>query len=189
MADPHHVPELDAHDMRTVILYRVGLTVAAFSVFWGGLARIAMTHLDDPAQWMALGVSAGVACCVVNLHLYNKRIRWVIGASTLFGLWLLSCAFATQQEEFRHLLLQGAVGFCFVTLSALALKEQFCFRIPGLKWVPVFLASSVLFGVGKWSILHGVALLPAGLLLLVLCVAKWRMPLGHDIGNKAHYEV
>ena len=36
---------------------------------------------------------------------------------------------------------------------------------------------------------QGIFLIPAGLLLLVLVVAKVRMPLGHDVGDKSSYQV
>ena len=189
MADPHHIPTLDAHDVRTVVLYRCGLSLAATSVILGACARLYLPFVDQTVYALALGVSAGISCCVVNLHLYNKTIRWVITSAASAGVWVLALAFVVNNEEWHHLLIHCALGLCFVSLSALALKEQFCFRIPGLRAVPAFLASSVLFGVMHWPVVHGASLLPAGLLLLVLCVAKWRMPLGHDIGNKAHYEV
>ena len=189
MADPHHIPTLDAHDVRTVVLYRLGLSLAATSVVLGACAQLFLPVSDQTMYGLALGVSAGILCCVVNLHLYNKTIRWVITSAASAGVWVLAVAFVVEAPEWHHILIHGGLGLCFVSLSALALKEQFCFRIPGLRAVPIFLATSVLLGVMHWPIAHGVALLPAGLLLFVLCVAKWRMPLGHDIGNKAHYEV
>lgn len=181
MADPDHIPELDGFDRFTVRLYRSGLVLASLGVaLVAGLAGFG--HDTQPAWPVVLG---GTALSVANMHLYDKRVRWVIGAATHVGAFLLVTGFVADVLLLR----QAGLGFVYVSLSAFALKEQFCFRIPGLRLVPLFLATSLIplvFGVpAATALLSGLAMFP----LTVLSLAKWRMPLHFDVGNKAHYQI
>jgi uncharacterized integral membrane protein len=172
----------------------LGLSVAAVSVvslsLWAlGAHRLTEIDPERGLQTLSLGVATGVALTTANLHLYDKRIRWIISSSGILGLWFLATLLALPEGVAEHLLFNAGLGFLFVALSAYALKEQFCFRIPGLKLVPLFLASAMLAALAGQLLAFGVTLLPAAVLLTVLCVAKWRMPLGHDVGDKSHYQV
>lgn len=194
MADPQHTPSLDSHDGRTVRLYRLGVGISALGVLaesiWGLGAHRAME--GDPERglrWTGMLLALGVALTIANLHLYDKRVRWIMGGSGILGLWLMAFSSVWGEGPVQHLVFTGGLGFCLVTISAVALKEQFCFRIPGLKLVPLFLAASMLPAIAGHVLGQGVLLLPAGVLLVVLTVAKWRMPLGHDVGDKSRYQV
>lgn len=194
MADPQHQPSLDAHDCLTVRLYRLGLAIGALgiliqSVWTLWLAQWVAIAPERSARGIAMVAAFGAALTVANLHLYDKRVRWIIGCSGILGLWLLAMAGSVEEGPLEHLLFIGGQGFVFVVLSALALKEQFCFRIPGLKLVPLFLAGSMIPAILDNVWLQGLLLIPAGVLLLVLFVAKVRMPLGHDVGDKSMYQV
>ena len=194
MADPQHQPNLDAHDRLTVRLYRLGLGIGAVGVLvqsaWAlWLHQWVSMEAERSIRMIAMIAACGAALTVANLHLYDKRVRWIIGGSGVLGLWLMAMAGGVEEGPLEHLLFVGGQGFVFVVLSALALKEQFCFRIPGLKLVPLFLAVSIIPALIGNVWLQGLFLIPAGLLLLVLVVAKVRMPLGHDVGDKSSYQV
>jgi uncharacterized integral membrane protein len=182
MADPHHVEVLDPHDQRTVSLYRLGHALCAL-----GLLANAAAWAFQPAAVaggeivLALGVS--LACA--NMHLYDKRIRWFIGSAAWLGLVIMV---AGARAELPVLRLAG-LGFVFVGLSGLALKERLCFRIPGLVFVPMLLALSLIpmvldNGPGA-AVLQGIT----GVILCVLTVAKLMQPLHFDIGDKSRYQV
>ena len=183
MADPHHVEALDGFDRMTVRAYRAGLVGASASLFaLVGLhgAAAGGSSVDASWAWWALAAATGLA--VQNLHLYAKLIRWVIGAASVTGLVVLSGA------ENPTLRLAG-VGFLFVALSAIALKEQFCFRLPGLRLVPAFLATSLVPLVAGWPGPAAALLLLGALPFAAMTVSKLRMPLTHDIGDRSRYQV
>ncbi|MFV8412428.1 hypothetical protein [Vibrio owensii] len=73
--------------------------------------------------------------------------------------------------------------------SVIALKESFCFKVPGLKMVPAFLAVATFALWFNLPILAAITMLLAGLVMGFLSFAKWRMPLHFDIGIKANYEI
>jgi uncharacterized integral membrane protein len=177
MANPEHVPDLDGFDRATVSMYRLGVVAAPVAL--GGLAWLALRGHDTfPGHVAVLGATA---LAVANLHLYDKRIRWVIGASA----WVGAALVATGGHWPGH----AGLGFLFVALSAIALKERFCFRIPGLRLVPLLLAASLiplLLGQGAVAAL---LLAPATLLYAALAIAKLRMPLHFDVGDKSRYQV
>ena len=181
MADPQHVPVLDALDRFTVKLYRSGLVLASAGVLYAGL-RGAL-HSITPLPDLTLPILLGVALCVANMHLYDKLFRWVFGALGMTGAVLWAAA------SVHPLVGLAGMGFIFAALSAFALKEQFCFRVPGMRLVPLMLAASLIgFGLEQPLVVAGL-LIPAGILLCILAIAKLRMPLHFDIGNKAHYQI
>lgn len=185
MADPHHTPVLDGFDRLTVRLYRLGLGLSAIGVLIASLSRL--VAVENPADAWVL-VNTGVALAAANMHLYAKQIRWVIGAACFTGLVLQ--AFATSlPAPGGSWVLHGGLGFVFVSLSGFALKEQFCFRIPLLRAVPLFLAASLVPLTLGMRLAAGIVLLPAGATLLLLAVRKAGMPLHFDIGDKSRYQV
>lgn len=182
MAHPNHVEVLDGLDRLTVALYRTGVVAVACAV-----VMRAVTLLTAGPEWLASPVwlLLGVAFSAANLHLYDKRVRWVIGALAWTGAVLQSAALTGV-----HPIVDAAgTGFLLAAVSGLVLKERFCFRIPGLGLVPIFLAGSLLPKLAQQPIATGALLLPAGILIGVLAVAKLRQPLHFDVGNKAFYQV
>lgn len=182
MADPQHLPELDPHDRLTVRLYRSGLVVAAVGCLATGVSLFA--GLD--AAWVdaiRLSLLFGTVLAVANLHLYDKRIRWVIVMSASLG---AACWAASALHPLVGTL---GLGLVLVAVSALALKEQFCFRVPGMRLVPLFLATATVGHALQLELVQAVLLTLSGLLLTILAVAKLRMPLHFDIGNKSNYQI
>ena len=186
VADPQHIEKLDGFDRLTVRLYRAGLSVGSVSLITGGVV-FASGLASDPARAVVWGgVALGAALCATSMHLYAKRIRWVISLSTALGLVVMGVAGGAAGHA---LTFHAGLGLVFVAYSAWALKEQFCFKIPGLRLVPLFLAGSLLpLLVGPEPVAGGLLVL-AGLVMAWLSIAKWRMPLTHDIGDKSAYQV
>ena len=194
MANPEHVPVLDGFDRFTVVLYRLGIAFAA-----AGLVAVATVHFLRSAVvilpgW-ALPVSwgltlAAVALSAANLHLYDKRIRWILAGSTPLGLVLFGVGEALPPTWPLVWPVQVAgMGFVFVTLAGIALKERFCFRIPGLRLVPLFLAGGLVPVLIDWPLGIGIAYGPAALVVGWLAIAKWTQPLHFDVGDKSRYAV
>lgn len=182
MADPHHVAVLDGLDVLTVRLYRVGLTVAAI-----GLATLTFAEATGQGEALARWVTgAGAALAVANLHLYDKRIRWFEAVLAWLGLGLSWLGGLVDDGGWTA---DAGLGFVFAAMSGLALKEQFCFRIPFLRAVPLILAPSLVPVVLDWggpaAVMHGAAAALFG----VLAAAKWTQPLHFDVGDKSRYTI
>ena len=97
MADPHHVESLDALDRWTVGLYRAGLFVAA-----AGSGALAACHWrGTPDGWGRWVVLLAVALIVADLHLYDRKIRWVISAAG-FAINQLAYAAALRWTGLRY---------------------------------------------------------------------------------------
>jgi uncharacterized integral membrane protein len=183
MADPDHVPDLDAFDRFTVRLYRAGLVGQALLLAAGGLAVA-----SEQARIVWAAYAACVALSALNMHLYMKSFRWVISGAAWFGL-VLQLAASTASSGVEHWLWHVGLGFLFVASSAWALKERFCFRVPGMRLVPVMLAGSLIPILGGQAHPVGPLITVAGLLFAVLALAKARMPLHFDVGDKSKYQV
>ena len=169
MADPHIKSEMDLFDYLTVIFYRLGFVLAAPSIAllpW-------QTHY--PAQLLCF---VAAALCASSLHIYMKPYRLVLQGATWVGLLCALVGFPLL-----------GLGGVFITLGGLCFKEYFCFKVPGLPLQPLLLAGlwfALAFGVLPFAqILAGIS----ALLFLIVSVAKWRMPLHFDIGDKTKYEI
>ncbi len=184
MADPQHVAALDGFDRLTVRAYRAGLALAAAGV--GGLA--AAGFAGGAVAGPRVAVLVATAAIVPNLHLYDRLIRWVIAVSGWLGAALPAVA-GLLPPALAPWVADAGLGFSFVVLSAVALKEQWCFRLPLMPLVPALLATSLVplragspgAAAPLWA--------GAAALLLVLAAAKARMPLHYDIGDKSRYTV
>lgn len=183
MADPDHIPDLDGFDRLTVVLYRVGLVGQALLLVAGGMLA---SGAQARVVWAAY--AAFVALSALNMHLYMKSFRWVIAGAAWLGLVLQVLASAAAPVA-AHWLWHVGLGFLFVASSAWALKERFCFRVPGMRLVPAMLAASLLPIFGGQDHPYGPLIAVAGALFAVLAVAKARMPLHYDVGDKSKYQV
>lgn len=184
MADPHHVAVLDGLDRGTVAAYRLGIGVAAAGV---GASAWELGSGGEPVggRWLTL---VGVALIVANLHLYDRTIRWVIGAAGWIGAVLVGSA-AVAPARLDPWLVDAGLGFSYVVLSAVALKERYCFRLPIVVAIPPLLAGALVplrLGAGPAA---AAMLGAAAAALAALFVGKLRMPLRYDIGDKSRYQV
>ena len=168
MADPHIQSPMDVWDKLTVIIYRTGFVIAAFSI-------LALTWYPQQAQ---IAVLIAATCCASSLHIYLKHFRLTFQ----FATWLaLLCALLGWHEL--------ALGGALVTLGGLCFKEYFCFRIFGLNAQPIFVAILWFAFVFEQALLVRIFSIIIGILLLILSIQKWRMPLHFDIGDKTKYQV
>ena len=96
MADPHIQSPMDVWDKLTVIIYRTGFVIAAFSI-------LALTWYPLQAQNAVL---IAATCCASSLHIYLKHFRLTFQ----FATWLaLLCALLGWHEL--------ALGGALVTLG------------------------------------------------------------------------
>lgn len=188
MADPQHTPQMTALDNFTVALYRSGLVILSLSTLLFIIESLFNTPLLQ--QYYLSVFAVGAALASANVHIYDVRFRWLLPFMAWLGFMLLAVSFGIPTESTtKHILTTGALGFFYAGAGMFAVKEQFCFKIPGLQTVPLFLAASVLCRFFHLSMVEVVLLIPASVLLLVLSVAKWRMPLHFDVGDKTKYNM
>ncbi len=189
MADPQHTPITNFQDKFTVVLYRIGIMVMAVA------AILSVVNYFVPIEFIHQRFiplfAAGAALSSAHVHLYDPRFRYFIPLMTWIGLVLLGFNSTVEIENVptRNLWSSMALGFFYAGASMFAIKEQFCFRIPGLQLVPIFLFISVIAHYVDASLIEIISLSPAAILLLWLSIAKWKMPLHFDIGDKSKYTV
>ena len=82
----------------------------------------------SPAVWLTMLVVAS-GLCGFCLHIYDKRVRFLLQGLAWGGLMLAACGAPA-------ILVLGAA---LATLCGLAFKEQFCFAIPGIRLLPLLL--------------------------------------------------
>lgn len=194
MADPHHVPILDGFDRLTVGIYRASIGASAMCLAAIAAAYAMRAAMIPPPWWVGpmllCAVGASAAMSAANIHLYDKRIRWVLQGAAPLGLALQAMALAMPDVWPAAWPLQIAgVGFGFVTLSGIALKERFCFRIFGLRAVPALLALGLVPLLIDWPLAVPALLAPAAVVLGWLAVAKLRQPRHFDIGDRRSYQI
>lgn len=169
MADPHIKPEMDRLDYLSVILYRSGFVLAFASVLllpWG---------LEYPVAELTY---LAAMLCASSLHIYMKTFRMLLQMATWVGMICFIMGFP-----------MFGLGGAFITLGGLCYKEYFCFKVPGLQLQPFILAGLWFALFFEYSLLARGLALVAGILLLIVSVAKWRMPLHFDIGDKSKYQI
>jgi uncharacterized integral membrane protein len=179
VADPHHVAELTAFDRLTVRLYRAGLALTAAGLLGAGAALA----LGGPVGWGWAAVWLGAQLAVGNVHVYDGRFGWAFrtlgalgSAGLLVGLaWPSDVAFA------------AGLGFCYAALSGLGLKERLCFKVVGMRVMPVVLAVSLVPLLLNSELVAGVLVGLGGVLAAGLAWVKVRQPLHFDVGDKSKY--
>ncbi|AJQ93427.1 DUF2301 domain-containing membrane protein [Gynuella sunshinyii] len=178
MADPHIKEKLDHWDITTVILYRSGLSLAPLAL----LLAVISADYTVLSHWLLM---AAVTLCCFSLHIYDKNIRLIVQGCGWLAL-LLTLASAYGSTKVFELLGAGAA---YLVLGALCFKESFCFKIPFLRLMPAVFAVDWLMRVSGWSDGYRLLLLVTAIALIILAIAKWRMPLHFDIGDKRNYQL
>lgn len=186
MANPEYQESLDFIDKLSVILYRLGISLFAFTLLcYSGLMMAFLagfTFIHDWQKYAMLSLSIATALSAANIHVYNKIVRSIIAWSGWIGIVTL---ISTQSIPGQSI----ALGFMFITFSGIALKESFCFRVTGLKLIPILLAVSTFSLFFQQDMFTTPLLFVSALILGYLSVAKWAMPLHFDIGIKANYQI
>ncbi|VEH67745.1 transmembrane protein [Rodentibacter pneumotropicus] len=106
MADPHIQSPMDSWDNITVMIYRTGFIIAAFSV-------LLLTWFPNEAE---IAILIAATCCASSLHIYLKHFRLTFQFATWIG---LVCSILGWHEL--------ALGGALVTLGGLCFKEYFVF--------------------------------------------------------------
>ncbi|GAB2662556.1 DUF2301 domain-containing membrane protein [Vibrio panuliri] len=182
MANPEYQEKLDSLDKLSVCLYRTGISLFAIALLFLALSLSSLFNLTHTLSLSLLITGIAAAMCAANLHVYNKWVRTIIVWSAWIGILLI----LSDPQQGRVWL---SLGFLFITLSGLALKESFCFKVLGLKVVPILLASSIGLLYFTQTIYASILLALTGLIVGYLSFKKWQMPLHFDIGIKANYEI
>lgn len=182
MSDTGIKEQLDTIDKISIMLYRTGMVVTGLALF-----ALALQQFFYPLWFKQVLVllALGGLLQASSLHIYSKVVRWFLVNATWLGCWLLSVSFASSGLWWAYL----SLGALTITFSGLAYKESFCFSLPILKTIPVFLMISwglIIFSVNQWVI---VTLIPASLLYLYMAWRKINMPLYYDLGDRSKYEV
>ena len=178
MANPEIESELDGIDRLSVCLYRLGLSLTALLLLCRGAGVLGWLVPLSPSQWLTMLVVAS-GLCGFCLHLYDKRVRFLLQGLAWGGLMLAASGAPA-------ILVLGAA---LATLSGLAFKEQFCFAIPGIRLLPLLLPLLWLLEWTRFAWAMALVALASGLLLGLLSLAKWRMPLHFDIGDRGRYQL
>lgn len=186
MANPEHLPTLDGFDRITVGLYRLALLGGAGSV--GALGYALFTHSIKGELWSTWALSLFAALAATNLHLYDRRIRWLIPVMAVTGL-LLHTAAPQAQELAQQPLIDAGTGALVGVLTAVFFKESFCFRLPGARLAPVLLVAGWTAMAAARVVLAGTLYMAAAALMLLVTGAKLMQPLGHDIGDRSRYQI
>lgn len=185
MANTEHIEKLDNIDKFSVITYRCGIALFSLALLLSCIAlsdEIGLIALEQPLDKLAyLALAVSSAMSAANLHVYDKKIRIIITWSTWIGLVLLS---PLDNSHYFWL----PIGFLFITFSGIAMKESFCFSVPGLKAIPFLLCTAVLMLALNIWIIALACLTFSSVVFAFLAIQKWRMPLHFDIGNKAYYQ-
>ena len=180
MADPQYIEVLDTIDRIQVVTYRLGITLCGLALLLPAINQIYTNALSYFQPALMLGSIAVAA----SLHIYSKTIRYTLSHATWLALILFACS-----RYFYWPIDEGWVnGLLLITLSGIAFKEHFCFKIPGLKYTPVFLLIATLAQLADRTDLFVGTSLIAAILILFMAGAKWRMPLHFDIGDKRNYQ-
>lgn len=180
MADPQYIEVLDTIDRIQVITYRLGITLCGLALLLPAIEQVYSGALVYFQPALMLG---GIAVAA-SLHIYSKTIRYALSHATWLALILFAC-----RTYFDWPIHDGWVnGFLLITLSGIAFKEHFCFKIPGLKYTPVLLLVATLAQLSERTELFVGTSMIAAILILFMAGAKWRMPLHFDIGDKRNYQ-
>jgi len=180
MADPQYVEELDTIDRIQVVTYRLGITLCGLALLLPAIDQFYTGVLS----YFQPGLMLGSIAVAAYLHIYSKTVRYALAHATWLALILFACS-----TYFDWPIHQGWVnGLLLITMSGIAFKEHFCFKIPGLKYTPVLLLMATLAQLAERTHLFVGASLIAAILILFMAGAKWRMPLHFDIGDKRNYQ-
>ena len=90
MANPEIESELDGIDRLSVCLYRLGLSLTALLLLCRGVGLLVGPVPLSPAVWLTMLVVAS-GLCGFCLHIYDKRVRFLLQGLAWGGLILAAC--------------------------------------------------------------------------------------------------
>lgn len=163
-----------SQDRLGVVIYRAALTVAAIALGLGTFLTLQGSHplnFDLIVSGLFAVFCAGLGVSLWTIHIYLKPLHlflqtcWAIGTLSALGVFFNS-AYALPSALYAPFSWElVGVGFVFVALTGLFVKEAFCFN----RWqakVLAFLVPTLLLG-------HWLALLPVNAEEVLL--ASWAL--------------
>ena len=185
-------------DRREVVIYRIGLAVAAFSFALG--AGLLMLGSAIPGMlwaisglyllmWLGLGVS--LWCIHIYLRPLHQALQifWLVGGLASLGLAIsfpTPLALTVYQQPLSVL----GIGFTFAALTGIFFKEAFCFNRLETKVLTLLVPATLLTHmVGAMPVTLGQNLLMVwAVLFTVFALRKLVQPIPPDIGDKSVFE-
>lgn len=186
-------------DRREVVIYRIGLGVAAFSfalavtlLFWVGSTTSGLLGLISGLyflMWAGLGVSLWF------IHIYLRplhralQIFWLVGGLASLGLAIafpVPIALTAYQQPLSIL----GIGFTFAALTGIFFKEAFCFNRLETKVLTLLVPAMLLTHlVGALPVTLGRDLLTVwAILFSIFALRKLVQPIPPDIGDKSVFD-
>ncbi|WP_013324173.1 DUF2301 domain-containing membrane protein [Gloeothece verrucosa] len=182
-------------DRTGVIIYRLGLTLAALSFTLGSgliLSRGEQAWVLSLLTPLFALFSLGLAISLVTIHIYLAPLHrllqlfWAVG--TLSAIIL---AFKSQQPlalyVYEHPLTLLGIGFSFAALTGIYFKEAFCFNRLETKFltplVPLLLLGHIL-GILP-PVIEQMLLTIWCFLFIIFIMRKAIQPIPPDIGDKS----
>ena len=174
-------------DRLTVVLYRSGLSL--FALVSALESAELLFGVRILGEWHLPLIAAAAATASANIHLYDPRFRWFFPLMSWLGFIALAFTLPLHTPNLISFLANLSLALFYAGAAMFAVKEYFCFRIPGLPLMPLLLGGAVLLRWAGFSAGEGILLAAAALLYCWLAWAKWWMPLHYDIGDKSMYKI
>lgn len=187
---------IEQEDRKEVILYRIGLGIAASSfavavlcVFFSGEIAPWLATVCYALMWCALGLS------FFKIHIYLRplhqalQIFWAIGGAASLAVAILyptPLALTAYQQPLTIL----GIGFTFAAMTGLFVKEAFCFNRLETKFLVVLVPGLLLghmAGVLSTQTEQGM-LIAWAVLFSIFALRKAFQAIPPDIGDKSVFE-
>jgi uncharacterized integral membrane protein len=182
-------------DRQSVIIYRVGLVIAALSFAIG--STLVLWQGNNPIVLQSLSVFYALFCIGLAISLLSIHIYMVVLHRALQVFWLVgaisAAVFAYQYADpfaitmYQHPITILGIGFTFAALTGLFFKEGFCFNRLETKLltplIPLLLLGH-LFGFLPITAEKSLLALWA-VLFIVFAWRKVIQPIPPDIGDKS----
>ncbi len=189
-------------DRREVVIYRIGLGIAAFSFALGASILMLAGSSSGPSYGLLWAVSGlyglmwlGLGVSLWFIHIYLRPLHlalqlfWLVGGLASLGIAIAfpgPLALTVYQQPLSIL----GIGFTFAALTGIFFKEAFCFNRFETKiltlLVPALLLTHML---GAMPVQLGQQLLVVwAVLFTVFALRKMVQPIPPDIGDKSVFE-
>lgn len=185
-------------DKLEVIVYRLGLTLTGLSFSLGSI--LFLWRGLNPTTELVLTVLfflfvLGLGICLETIHIYLQILRSLLRVSWMIGLiftlvFLVISHYNLVEYVAKHPLCLLGIGFVFVSLNGIFVKEAFCFnRLESkiLSFVVPITILSYMTGILTPN-LGGFLLTVWSLLFLVFIFRKYTQDIPSDIGDKSVFE-
>lgn len=189
---------ITSEDRRDVVIYRAGLSVAAFS-FALAVLLLLVVGITPGSLWIMSGLYLlmwlGLGVSLWFIHIYLRPLHQALQVFWLVG-GLTSLSLAVMYPEplaltvYRQPLSILGIGFTFAALTGIFFKEAFCFNRLETKLLTLLVPAMLLT--------HMIGALPLHLgrdllivwaaLFSVFALRKLVQPIPPDIGDKSVFE-